>query len=136
MNPIDHRPEAGDLVLPIVEERSRIYKEVVETARVRISTHVEQRTETIREALRHDDVVVDRVQINRVVDTVPAIRWEGDVLVYPIVEEELVVSKRFVLKEELRIYPKTWSEPVERDVILRSVTATVERAAPPKSSST
>ena len=136
IDPTLNQTDEGDLVLPIVEERARIHKEVVETGRVRISTHVDERKETISEALRHDDVVVDRVQINRAVDTVPAIRQEGDVLIYPIVEEELVVTKRLVLKEELRIYRKTWSEPVEREVTLRSVSATVQRTPPPEPSTT
>jgi uncharacterized protein (TIGR02271 family) len=129
------RPEA-DLVLPLAEERAVVHKEVIETGRVRISTHVEKRRELVEEALRHDDVVVERVVINQPVETPPAIRQEGDVLIYPIVEEELVVTKRLILKEELRISRKTWSEPATQEVTLRSVTATVERTAAPDLPST
>lgn len=126
---MDGTPQDTDLVLPLVEERATIDKEVVETGRVRISTHVEQRRAMVREALRHEDVVVERVPINQAVKQMPKIRQEGDVLIYPIVEEELVVSKRLILKEELRITRNSRVEPIEKEVTLRSVTATVERTA-------
>lgn len=126
---MDIAPKDTDLVLPLIEERAVIDKEVVETGRVRISTHVEQRRAVVHEALRHDDVVVERVPVNRAVEQTPSIRQEGDVLIYPIVEEELVVTKRLILKEELRITRKSRVEPIEKEVILRSVTATVERTA-------
>ena len=117
------------LVLPIVEERATISKEIVETGRVRITTHVERRQQLISEALQHRDVVVERVAIGEVVETAPEIRLDGDVLIYPIVEEVLVVEKRLVLKEELRISRKTRVEVFDREVTLRSVHADVERTS-------
>lgn len=116
-----------NLVLPIVEERATISKEIVETGRVRITTHVERRQQLISEALQHRDVVVERVAIGEVVETAPEIRLDGDILIYPIVEEILVVEKRLVLKEELRISRKTRVEVVDREVTLRSVHADIER---------
>lgn len=124
------RPEDDALALPLVSEIAVVSKETVETGRVRVSTHVEQRQQLVREALSHQDVVVDRVQIGEVVQVAPEIRMDGDVLVYPVVEEVLFVEKRLVLKEELRISRRTTIEHVERDVVLRSVRADVERTPP------
>lgn len=124
------RPEDDALALPLVSEIAVVSKETVETGRVRVSTHVEQRQQLVREALSHQDVVVDRVEIGEVVQVAPEIRMDGDVLVYPVVEEVLFVEKRLVLKEELRISRRTTIEHVERDVVLRSVRADVERTPP------
>ena len=118
---------ADDLTLPLVAEHTVVSKETVETGRVRITTHVEERRQLIQEALKHDDVVVERVEIGHVVQVAPEVRMDGDVLVYPVVEEILVVEKRLVLKEELRISRRSRVETVEREVTLRSVRADVER---------
>lgn len=117
----------NDLTLPLVAEQAVVSKETVATGSVRITTHVETRRQLIQEALKHDDVVVERVEIGDVVQVAPEIRMDGDVLVYPIVEEILVVEKRLVLKEELRISRRSRVETVEREVTLRSVRADVER---------
>lgn len=117
-----------DLTLPLVAESTVVTKQTVTTGRVRVSTRVEERRELISEALKHDDVVVERVEMGHVVLVAPEVRTEGDVLVYPIVEEVLVVEKRLVLKEEIRISRRTRHETVEREVTLRSVHADIERS--------
>lgn len=117
------------LRIPLVSEMAVVSTEAVETSRVRITTHVEERQEQVRAALRHDDVAVERVAIGRVVQVAPEVRMEGDVLIYPVVEEVLVVEKRLVLKEELRISRRVHVEHVERDVTLRSEHADVRRTS-------
>ena len=116
-----------EFFIPIVQERASVSKHDVVTGRVSVSTHVETRQEVVREALRREDVVVDRVFIGRDVDVVPAIRQEGDTIVYPIVEERLVVVKQLFLKEELRVSYKITLEEVTETVDLRSVHADVDR---------
>ena len=117
----------ADLVVPLVDETAVVTKETVETGHVRVTTHVEERRQLIQDSLKHDDVVVERVEIGRVVQVAPEVRMDGDVLVYPIVEEILVVEKRLVLKEELRITRRTRIENVEREITLRSEHADVNR---------
>ena len=53
--------------------------------------------------MAHDQVIVERVAIGRVVDAMPEVRQEGDVTILPVVEEEVVVMRRLVLKEEVHI---------------------------------
>ena len=111
--------------LPLVEEQLVVCKTEVETARVRISTRVDERTEQVRDVLRRSDVEVRRIPINQIVDVEPPIREEGGVTIYPIVEEILV--KRLLVREELHITRTSTLEPVERDVTLRATRADVER---------
>lgn len=113
--------------VPLAAEVATVSTAAVETGRVRITTHVDERQELIRAALRHEDVVVERVAIGDVVPVAPEVRMDGDVLVYPVVEEVLVVEKRLVLKEELRISKRSRVETVEREVTLRSEHADVLR---------
>ncbi len=74
----------------------------------------------VDESLQHDDVVIERVAVGRVVTAVPAVRQEGDVTILPVVEEEVVVTRRLVLTEEVHIrrVQKT-QHHVERVVLRR-----------------
>ena len=119
--------DGNDLRIPLAAEAAVVSKEAIETGRVKVTTHVEERQELVRAALQHDDVIVERVEINSVVQVAPEVRMDGDVLIYPVVEEILVVEKRLVLKEELRISRRTHVEHVEREVTLRSEHADVQR---------
>ena len=124
-------PVDDDLIIPLVEEQATVVKNIVETGRVQVSTHVEEKVALIQEALRHEDVVVERVVIGETVETAPAIRQEGDTLIYPIVEEVLFVEKRLVLKEEIHIRYLVHTENVEREIKLRSVHADIVRKTDP-----
>jgi uncharacterized protein (TIGR02271 family) len=120
--------DTGNTRIPIVEERARIEKQTVPTGRVRITSRVEERLETLSDDLIAQTVSVERVAINREVDTPPAIRSEGDVLIIPVIEQRLVVEKRWVLTEELHVRRREHIEAVEIPVELRSTRVSVERA--------
>lgn len=81
--------------------------EVVErdeaTGRVRLSRTVSEREEVIDEPLLRDDVHVRRVPIGREVDGPLDTRYEDDTLVVPVMREELVVARRWVLVEEIHV---------------------------------
>jgi stress response protein YsnF len=109
------------------EESARIDTRRVVTGRVRVATRVETTEETLRAELEGDVVDVVRVPVDRIVDSVPAVRVEGDETVVPVVEEVLFVEKRLVLKEEIRIRRRTETQSVEVPVSLRKQQASVER---------
>ena len=67
------------------------------------------------------------------VDAAPPIREEGDTIIIPIVEEIMVVEKRLVLREEVRITRTRSVEAFEQPVQLRTMVADVERDEPPSS---
>jgi stress response protein YsnF len=118
--------------VPIIEESAVIGKRAVETGRVRVRTHTDERDELLRDLLTREDVRVERVPIGRQIDEIPPLREEGDVTIIPIVDEIAVVEKRLVLREELHIVRVRTIEPVEQRVRLRSTRAIVERAESPE----
>jgi stress response protein YsnF len=121
--------QPGDTVraIPLVEEELAVEKRAVETARVTVATRVTERREWVEETLRREEVSVERVPVGRVVDAPPPVREEDGVLIVPVVEEELVIEKRLVLKEELRIRKDVRREQVREPVTLRAEEAVVTR---------
>jgi len=125
--------DTGKSSIPVVEERATIEKQVVPTGRVRITSRVEQRLAMLRDELVAQSVDVERVPVDREVETPPDIRREGDVLIIPVIEQRLVVEKRWFITEELHVRRREHSEAVEIPVELRSTRVSVERAeAPPQ----
>src|SRR4051794_36890667 len=90
-------------VIPLVEEQLSIEKRQVVTGKVRVHTETEVVEEIVRLDLARDDVEVTRVRLDRVVESAPPIRTDGDVTVIPVLEERLVVEKRLVLVEEIHV---------------------------------
>lgn len=89
--------------LPVVEEELLVGKRTVETGITRVSKKVRSSEKTIREPLMKDTVDVQRVAVNRYIDSPVGVRTEGDVTIIPVLEEVLFVQKRLRLKEELHI---------------------------------
>jgi uncharacterized protein (TIGR02271 family) len=121
-----------DTAIPLVEERLVIDKRAVETGRVRIRTIVGEKLARVSEELERDDVTIERVPINKEVTQVPEVREEDGVLIVPLLEEVVVVEKRLVLKEELRVTRLRKRERVEQAMQVRTMDADVRRvrAAP------
>jgi uncharacterized protein (TIGR02271 family) len=121
---------ATEEVIPVVEETATVGKRQVVTGRVRVRTVTDTVEELAHAAVQRDDVEVTRVPIDKVVETAPEIRTDGEVTIVPVLEEVLVVEKRLVLKEELHIRRRVETETVEVPVTLRKQRAIVEREAP------
>lgn len=119
--------EPETVAVPVAEETLIVTKQDVETARVRVSLKTETLQDVVRETLRGRRVEVERVPIGREVDHMLESRVEGDVLVIPVVEEILVVEKRLVLKEEVRLRYVSTTEALEYPLTRRSQSATIER---------
>lgn len=112
--------------VPLVEERARIDKRVVERDHVTIRTAITESQQVLSDALRRERVDIRRVAVNQEVDAIPGIREEADVIIIPIVEERAVLIKRLVLVEELHVQRKVLEEPVQVPVSLRSTEVFVE----------
>jgi uncharacterized protein (TIGR02271 family) len=124
--------EGNVIVVPVVAEELEVRKRSVETGGVRVSKVVHEREEVVDEPLFREEVDVERVAINRAVDGPVATRQEGDVTIVPVLEEVLVVEKRLMLKEELRITRRRVEEHRPQRVSLRTEDATVERIEQPE----
>ena len=122
-------PRISEQVIPVVEETVAVHKREVVAGRVRVQTLTDTVEELARADLQRETVEVTRVPIDRIVETAPDVRTEGDLTIVPVVEEVLVVEKRLVLKEELHIRRTSQTEVVEVPVTLRKQRAVVERQA-------
>ena len=112
-------------VVPILEERVRIERRVVElsSATLKIETH--EHAETVSGELLSEAYIVERRPVGRFVDVSPEVRTEGESTVYPVVEEVLV--KRLLLREEIRVTPKRTLTPFHETVALRRQKASLDR---------
>jgi uncharacterized protein (TIGR02271 family) len=125
----DTRLEAGadSNVLKLFAEDVDVSRQTVETGRVRIAKVTRVRDHVVDELLARTNIEVERVQVGRVVDAIPAVRDDGDLMVIPIVEETMVVERRLMLKEELHIRRVQSNERFRDTVQLRYQTAEVTR---------
>jgi stress response protein YsnF len=122
------RTDPEEIAIPLYEEKASIFKRRVVTGQVQVSTVTHEHEQVIDEQLAQERVEIERIPINKQVDTVPAIREEGETTIIPVVEEVLVVERRLVLKEEVRIRRIRSNENHRERVILRRQEAIVTRS--------
>ena len=116
------------IVVPVVEEGLRVGRRVVETGRVRVTKTVREHEEVVDQPLMREEYDVERVAVDEFVDGPVGPRYEGETLIVPVLEEVLVVEKRLVVREELRITRKRTEERNPQRVKLLSEEVSVERA--------
>ena len=116
------------LTLALLAEELAVERRTVVGDTVRIASLTRERTQMIDEPLTHQRVEVERVAVGRPVDAVPPVREEGDTTIIPIVEETLVVERRLILKEEVRIRRVRVVENHHEAVVLREQEAVVARS--------
>lgn len=115
------------IVIPIVEEQLEVNKVTVPTATVRLEKTVEAFDAKITEPLARVSWRVDRVALHQLVDSPPPVRVEGVTTIYPIIEEQLVLTKQLVLKEEVRVTREESEYNADQTVTLRREHLTVHR---------
>ena len=117
------------MTFPVMEEDVKVGKRVIDTGRgVRVHKTVTERQQVLDQPLLQDRLEVEHVQIGRVVgeSEQPQMRYEGDTLVVPVLEEVLVVQKQLLLKEEVRITRRRETVRRPETVTLRSEQVRVE----------
>lgn len=110
--------EATDVAIPLAEETVNVRTETTEKS-VRLLKVVQEHDEHLRQQLMREDVEIERVAVDRPVTGPVAAREEGETLVIPLVEEQIVWEKRLVIREELRIRKRRHVESVDTPVRLR-----------------
>ncbi|MDQ2746795.1 MAG: YsnF/AvaK domain-containing protein [Acidobacteriota bacterium] len=122
--------DAAQIVVPLLEEQLKIARQKVLTGGVRVHKTVQERTETVDEPTLREEVEFERVPINQFVAAPPEIRREGDVMIVPLVEEVLVIEKKLVLREEIRIKTRRDTLHNPQEFVLRREEATLEQIEP------
>lgn len=123
------RDESTVVVIPVAEEELEIGKREVEAGRLRLQKRVSEHEQTVDEPLFADEITLERVTINRFIEEPTPARIEGDTTVIPLFEERLVVQKRLVLREEVRITRRRIERHAPQTVALRREEVTVERVS-------
>jgi uncharacterized protein (TIGR02271 family) len=103
---------------------------------VRIAKQVHEVQETVDLPLVQEQVQVERVRVDRFLAQPASLRYEGDTLVIPVMEEVLVVEKRLLLREEVRVTRARRASAHRETVRLRKEHVEVTRedmAEPPAS---
>jgi uncharacterized protein (TIGR02271 family) len=124
------REEPADIiyaVVPVLAEELEVQKRRVETGTVRLTKVVHEREVQVDEPLWREEVEVTRVPIQRVVDGPVPVREEHGTTIISLVEEVLVVEKRWMLREEIHIRTQRLETYQAQRITLRSEEVQVER---------
>ena len=120
--------ESGEtMVLPLIEEQLQVSKQTNTTGHVRLQKSVGAYDVQLDESLAVSTVEVERVPLGHIVEIPPGVRQEGDTLIYPILEERLVLTKELVLVEEVRVTQLRSERRDTRVVTLRRERMDVQR---------
>jgi uncharacterized protein (TIGR02271 family) len=118
------------VTLPVVAERITVAKREVETGGVAVHVTPSVRREVIDVPVTDQALEVERVPVNRFVQATEGSREEGDVTIIPVYEEVVVVERRLMLKEEIRIRRKRTQRHERHEIELRTEEAHVTRTNP------
>ena len=113
------------MVVPVLVEELEIQKRPVETGKVRMTTVVHEREVLVDAPLLHDKVAITRVPMQRVVGSVPVREENGTTIISMV--EEVVVEKRWMLREEIHIRTQRLETHQPQRIMLRREDVQVER---------
>jgi len=99
----DTLPAAEEDTLELREEELHVRRELREVGQAHLRTHVEEVPARLEVEAFAEEVEVEHVPIGRVVSERREPYQDGELLVVPIYEEQLVVTKRLILREELHV---------------------------------
>jgi uncharacterized protein (TIGR02271 family) len=122
------RQEGDRVGVPVLEERLGTEVRAVDLGELRVRKRVETEEARVTREVTRDELLVERVPVNRPLEAPAASRVEGDWFVVPVMEEVLVVRKQLMLKEEVRIRRQPVTEPQEVRETLRRERVELEDA--------
>ncbi len=120
-------PPPSAIIIPVVEEVAVVNTQTVETGRVRVSKEVTRQEQAVHVVSSHEECEVERITLNRIVETAPAVRYEGETMIIPVLKEVAVVEKKLMLVEEVRVTRRQVQTQETVPVTLRKETVEVVR---------
>jgi uncharacterized protein (TIGR02271 family) len=124
------RSEHEEVIIPVVAEELTVETHRVARAKVRVLKRVETREEVVEAPVVVEEIVVERIPVNKVVadvDDLPTVREEADVLVIPLIEEVVVVQKQLLVREEVRVFKRRKTVTNPQTVVLRREVVDIQR---------
>jgi stress response protein YsnF len=116
-----------ELVVPVLKEELEVHKELRKIGTVRVRKTVREQEEVVSEILASETVDVQRIPMDLIVDSPPQVRTEGDVMIIPVVKEEVVVTKQLRVVEELRVTKRKSVSDYRENVTVRAEEVVIER---------
>lgn len=116
-------------VIPVIEEHLSVGKRTVITGKVLLEKHTQEYHETLDVPLAVRTFDIERVVLNQPIEAPPAVRQEGDTTIYPLIEEQLVLTTQLILKEELRVTRRDTERRDTRTVTLKRESVTITRSS-------
>jgi len=110
--------EEEEHVIELKEEQLVARKRLVEAGEVVIHTEIDESPARLEVDAFHEEIEVEHVPLGKVVtERVPPWEENGDLIV-PVYEEQLVVVKRLVLKEQVRVRRvRSWERQLFEDQV-------------------
>ncbi|MDX2163314.1 MAG: YsnF/AvaK domain-containing protein [bacterium] len=115
-------------ILPVIVESAEVHKRRMVRGRVRLRKSVYVESVRVDEPGYAERVEVERVPINQYVETAPMVRHEGDTMIIPVVQEVVVVERRLMLREEVRVTRHRVETRSPQTIELRREAISVERS--------
>lgn len=114
------------LVVPIIQEELDIRRKKTESG-VRVTKKVIEEDRHIDEPGFVEHVDVERITKNIVIEKPISPYREGETLVIPVLEEQIFIQKRLVLKEEIRVTKRRAEIHNEQEVVLRREEVSIDQ---------
>jgi stress response protein YsnF len=124
----------SEIVIPLYTEDVSVQHRKRERY-VRVHVQTVNQPHLVDENIVHESIEVERVAIGQQIDSIPPVRQEGDTTIISVVEEVVVVERRLILKEEIRLHRVRTNERYRETVMVREQQAVVERTEPGESKS-
>lgn len=116
-------------VIQVVEEFATIEKEIRETGRISIRKTVSEEVAAVNIPVVNETYVIERMPgSHEVLDTPPpALRYEGETMIIPVLKEITVVQKKYEVVEELHVTRRLTETPLTQEIVLRKEHVKVSR---------
>jgi len=124
---VEEIKDNDQLVVPLHAEEVSVAKRRVVTGQVKVGTVTKESEQLVEELLEHEHVEIERIAVGKEVDKAPTVRQEGDTLIIPVLEEIVVVERRLLLKEEVRVRRTREKQPYQERVVIRKQEAVITR---------
>ena len=127
--------EKGEEIISVVHEQATIHKEIVETGKVHIRKRVTEEIVSVNLPIINESYRVVHVPVEKkILDTPPpAVRYEGDKMIIPVLREITVVQKKYEVIEELHIIKQSVETPLVQEITLLKEHVHVEHSKPKQS---
>jgi uncharacterized protein (TIGR02271 family) len=113
----------------VVEENLKVDKKITEKGKVKISKSVKEESEIINLPTVNEEVKIERFSRNQIIDKLPeAVRYEGNTMIIPVLQEITVIEKKILLVEEIHITKTSVSSTETKEVTLLKEEVKIERS--------